>query len=256
MKRDGPSLWISEPGKAGRRVPARLISRVVIIGNMRLETDVLVLMAEHGVPITFLSSAGDAKAIVLPLDMKSSTIKERQQVLCDDDDARERGIMWIEAWRRKNRMDFLRRLAPTFAREVALRGLRDVDYETYLRTYLPPNRPEVATVRQTICGLVHELILALINKAGLDPHYGLLNRRTNFGFCKDILSAFDPIVDEQTIRFFEGKEAMSHIRRDGKRYVLTGTGYRSIICRFENQRQRIEGKIDIMLEEFFRLLRT
>ncbi len=38
--RDGPSVWIKEDGKAGRRIPARLVGRVVVIGNLRLEAGV------------------------------------------------------------------------------------------------------------------------------------------------------------------------------------------------------------------------
>lgn len=37
VRRDGPSVWITTRDKAGQRAPGRLLGRVIIMGNVRLD---------------------------------------------------------------------------------------------------------------------------------------------------------------------------------------------------------------------------
>ncbi|MFN3531862.1 MAG: CRISPR-associated endonuclease Cas1, partial [Candidatus Brocadia sp.] len=52
--RDGPSIVVKEGKKSGRRVPARMIQRVIITGNIKLETSLITLFTQNNVPVTFL----------------------------------------------------------------------------------------------------------------------------------------------------------------------------------------------------------
>ena len=251
MKRDGPSLWIREPGKAGRRVPARLVSRVVIIGNVRLDTDSLMLFSDHGVPITFLSSSGETRASLLTAS--SPDMRGRQRILAEDDFFCRRAERWMETERRANRLNVLRSLAPALAREFECLGFRNSDYDTALLTLCPVAGR--AAVWSMVSGLVHELVLQKIVDSGLDPHCGILHRRESFGLCKDFLHVLDAEIDRQTVQFFHVKRPAENARKN-KRAVRPSAGVeRHIIHRFENHRPRISTMVDALLDGYFRLLR-
>lgn len=255
VRRDGPSLWIREEGKAGRRVPARLVSRVVILGNLRLDTAVLMLFAEHEVPIMFLSPSGEAKACLMPAETASESLKERQRLIAEDDLFLQRAEQWLISMRKSIRLGVLRALAPSLAREYECLGFRDGDYDMALRAFLPCDQRLVAPVSSTIAGLLHELIVRQVVDAGLDPHCGIMHRRMNFGLCKDFLYVLDAEIDRQTVRFFQTKRCSPLNDPSKKPGNVTSWAGRAIIHRFENRRPQVACTIDTLLDGYFRLLR-
>lgn len=255
VRRDGPSLWIRERGKAGRRVPVRLISRVVIIGNMFLETDAITLFAERGIPVAFLKPSGDVSAVALAYDCKTEDIRERQRVLQEDDDMQERAIRWMNMRRRALCLETLRRLSPGLAREVECMGLREHDYQIAIRTFCAHGQVVLEAVVRQVFGLVHELVLEKVLLAKLDPHCGIIRIRENFGLCKDIAQVLDAVADRLALNFLRRKTAERFIQRNGSAAYLTREGSRELVLLFEQQRPAIEAKIDSLLDDYYRLLR-
>lgn len=47
---DGPSLLIKLPHSAERRIPLRVLGRVIIFGNIRIDADALTLLGMHNIP--------------------------------------------------------------------------------------------------------------------------------------------------------------------------------------------------------------
>jgi CRISPR/Cas system-associated endonuclease Cas1 len=56
---DGPSLWVEQANCAGQRVPARLVRRAIVVGNVTLDSGTLTLLAQRGVPIALLDRRGE-----------------------------------------------------------------------------------------------------------------------------------------------------------------------------------------------------
>src|SRR6516165_10463249 len=84
IKRDGPSLWVEQPNCAGQRVPARLVCRAVVLGNVTLDTASLTLLAQRGVPITLLDRNGEPLAMVLGVHDGTRQRRTRQAALSEN----------------------------------------------------------------------------------------------------------------------------------------------------------------------------
>ncbi len=100
IKCDGPSLWIQQPNRAGQRVPARLVRRAVVVGNVTLDTASLTLLAQRGVPIALLDRRGEPLAMVLGLQDGVRQRRVRQTALSENREKRDRIAAWLDAWER------------------------------------------------------------------------------------------------------------------------------------------------------------
>lgn len=255
VRRDGPSLWIREPGKAGRRVPARLVSRVVITGNIALEADAITLFAEQGIPVAFLRPTGDVRAVALAYDCKPGSIRERQRVLKEDDELRTRALRWFESRLRSFRLEVLRAVSPSLASDAECRGLQEREYFGVLRTLVPDMGGAVAAARAALRGFFNELIVEKTLRAGLDPHLGLVRTRENFGLCKDFAEILDPFCDMWTVRFMDTRRSEDLVLFNGPTARLTPKGHRKAAGEFEGQREAAEAKIELVLDDYFEVLR-
>ncbi len=255
MKRDGPSLWIHEPGKAGRRVPARLVSRVVVIGNVRLDTDALTLFTACGVPITFMDHGGRVLGAALAYDIRPEDFRDRQHALAEDQEAATQIELWMEGARRKGRLDMVRRFAPSFAREFESLGFRELDYINSISVLCAEEDACICAVVGAVSGLLHELALENILGLSLDPHAGIVYRRENFGLSKDIVYMLAGEVDWQVISFFQARQHGELIQRCGSTATLTGKGTQAVIQQFEDRRPALENKIGSLLDGYFQFLR-
>lgn len=256
VKRDGPSLWILEPGKAGRRVPARLVSRVVVIGNVLLDTEALTLFTACGVPITFMDHGGKILGTALAYDIAPDDLRERQHALSDDAEMASEIENWMEAVRRKGRLDMLRLLAPNLARDFENLGFRESDYNTIIRTFYPKPAARVKAVAGLLSGLLHESALNRISGLALDPHAGFLHRQENFGLCRDFVYMLGAELDWQAIRFFQSKQDAGDLFQcRGTSAVLSGKGSHLVIQRFEDRRVHVEEMMEPLFDGYYRFVR-
>jgi CRISPR/Cas system-associated endonuclease Cas1 len=106
--RDGPSVWIKEDGKAGRRIPARLVGRVVVIGNLRLEAGVITLFTQNDIPVTFINRRGDELAVAMPYNHHLPRHYEEQKIFLDVDENIERFKGWLYARRKETQINVIR----------------------------------------------------------------------------------------------------------------------------------------------------
>ncbi len=100
VRSDGPSLWIEQAEHAGQRVPARLIRRMVVVGNIALDTGSLTLLASRGVPIALLNRKGEPLAMVLGVEDGAVQRRARQAALQEDRKKQRRIANWLDAWER------------------------------------------------------------------------------------------------------------------------------------------------------------
>jgi len=256
VRRDGPSLWIEERGRAGRRVPLRLIGQVVIRGNIRLDSGVITMLAAEGIPVTFLS-AGEDPVVALPADTDRARLRGRVERF-------RRSRRGVEAVRqlfcaRKRTLEtgLIRRLLPEAAALVGEKGLRERDYHAIVDFLVDRagGRAAVRAARPVIRGLFHELVLRMVLDEGFDPHRGFFEGGRDFSLVKDILFAVSSEMDRQAIRFARSRALERFVSGTDDRRRLTHEGYRNIVVRFENARGRTERVVGSLLDDFLDLLR-
>ena len=109
--RDGPSIWIMENGKAGRRIPARLVSHVVIIGNVKMDAGTITLFTDNNVPVTFMSKNRGEIAVTIPHNHHLNSHSEEQKHLLARDGNIQRYNQWLQAERRRMQLKVVKKLS-------------------------------------------------------------------------------------------------------------------------------------------------
>lgn len=253
--RDGPSLWIMMGNKAGRRVPARLVSRVIITGNVKLDTSVITLFTESGKPVLFLNRKGDILATAFGMINPNWRIKERQTLFFTNKIYRPRVMNWINARRRNNQLQLLKHLAYKDLKLLTSKGLRERDFKRIIASYLPEDGDIVCVIKGTVTGLLHELITDSLLASELDPHLGVLHRRYNLGLVRDLSYIIETEAIRQSIQFFRMKKWEFYLDSAEGEWLLNAGGMKSIAMRFENQRKELEEMIDSLIDDIFQLMR-
>ena len=255
IQRDGPSLWIMVGNKAGRRVPARLISRVIITGNVKLDSGVITLFTENGVPVTFLNRRGDILGTALGVVNPDWRLKERQTILFVSSVYRSRVLNWITAKRRNSQIQLLKDLA---CKEIELflsKGLREKDFKKAISSYLPDDEHAVRIIAGTIKGMTYELITNCLLTSDLDPHLGVLHRRYNMGLVRDLCYIIEAETVRQTIQFFRLKRWDVYLEGQNGEWALKPAGIKSIAMRFESHQKRVQEIIGCLIDDIFQLMR-
>lgn len=242
VRRDGPSLWIERPGSAGSRVPVRLIRRVLISGNVALDTESLTAFARRGVPITFVSRDGEPLAMMVGCAGGLFARRGLQAGALENPLLRERISAWLRAWERGRRLALATRLDPVTALQWRRQGVRPADYESWIHRQ---GRLRGASLRRR--GVFHAaagtVALDRITDAGWDPHLGVAHRGEPLGFVKDCATAIR--ADADRVWLESGSLA------DGTSSALS----MDVAAFFERQRPRLSRLLTRLLEQYADLLR-
>lgn len=107
--RDGPSLVVKEEGMSGRRVPARMVQRVIVTGNIKLETSLITLFTQNNVPVTFLDKKGNQIAVTLPYKQYLPEHYKEQKIFFESDYTTQRFMTFLRAYRQRVQIDVLKR---------------------------------------------------------------------------------------------------------------------------------------------------
>ncbi|RME64149.1 MAG: hypothetical protein D6778_08465, partial [Nitrospirae bacterium] len=110
IKRDGPSVWITAEGEAGRRVPVKLIERVVVVGDVSVPCSVVTLFTSEGVPVLFFNPREKESAICLSTRPSTLNHAPRQSIFTASEYNLQRFNNLIRSWRSRIIREFLRRL--------------------------------------------------------------------------------------------------------------------------------------------------
>ena len=240
VSRDGPSLWIVQPGQAGRRVPARLIRRVLIVGNVALDSGSLALFAERGVPVTLLSRQSEPVATVLGVAEGDAQRRARQAALLEDRARREQVAAWLSAWEHGRQLVLLTRLDPGQASRWRREGFRRTDYDAWVVAQ-GRVRGLAGRARGFFLGALHELVVAEVGAGGWDPHVGVRHRTQPLGFVKDCVMALRAEADRL---WLEGAPAEMGRASSSAAWA----------ARFEAGRPRVEALLRRMLDQYAGLL--
>lgn len=250
--RDGPSIVVKEDGKSGRRVPARMIQRVVIIGKMKLETGLITLFTQNNIPVTFLDKRGNQIAVTLPYKQYLPGYYQAQKILFESDYTVRRFMTFLRAHCQRVQIDVLKRL---MKRQIPERyiteGLKEEEYQQVIDNATISYRERFPQIRNTVSAIFLEMVISKLVASDLDPHMGVMHRRQDFGLALDICHILGPEMDIQSIQFFHGKKASDHRRQK----VVSSEDMRAVVVRFENRRGCLESMTDHIIDGIFELIR-
>lgn len=251
--RDGPSVWIKDRSIAGRRVPVRLVSRVVIIGNVKIDAMAITLFAENNIPVVFMERTGEEVAVVIPYNHKLPVHYEEQRIILQSERNIERYINWAKTKRMciqlKALYRFFKNRVFKFYNEIG-----EGNYQLILRN-LKPSEDRWQVVTDVIANLLRGLIVERLIKADLDPHTGVIHRRHNFGLALDICYIMGAEVDIQALQFFRSSSESWLLRKPSGKLEVSSEGLKNIIHRFENRSAILTEMIESIIDEIFELIR-
>lgn len=253
--RDGPSIWVKENGKAGRRIPSRLVSRVVIIGNLRLEAGVVTLFTNNDIPVTFINHRGDAVAVAIPYNHHLPRHYEEQKVFLEAEGNIDRYKSWLYARRKKTQINVIKRISKGVAELFAKEGFREKDYQRFIERFKPFRDEQWKVIYGIVNNLFREMIIGSILRADLDPHLGVLHRRHNFSLALDICQILEPEIEIQCIQFLRTDRGKGYMLKDRIGWSVSKEGIKEIIHRFENRRKQIHTTVERLIDDIFELMR-
>jgi CRISPR/Cas system-associated endonuclease Cas1 len=253
--RDGPSVWIKEDGKAGRRIPARLIGRVVIIGNLRLEAGVITLFTNNDIPVTFINHRGDAVAVAIPYNHHLPRHYEEQKIFLEAEGNIERYKSWLYARSKETQINVIRRISKGVAELFVTKGFREKDYQRFIERFKPSKDEQWKVVSGVTSNLFREMTIGCIVKADLDPHLGILYRRHNFSLALDICHILEAETDMQCIQFLKTAREKVYMVKDRIGWSVSNEGMRDVIHRFENRRKQLSETVEKLIDDIFELMR-
>lgn len=253
--RDGPSLWIKQESKAGRRIPARLVSRVIIIGNVRMDSGVITLFTENDIPVTLMDTKGDEVAVTVPYNHKLPRHREEQKICLKNEECIKIFNLWLVSQRRRVQLSAVKRLSESKLATFRSIGFREKEYQDFISGYKRSTERRWLAVNSLVSNLFREMIIAALVKTGLDPHIGVLHRRHNFSLALDICHILGPEEDLQTIQFFAGGASKAYISENNDGVGGSKEAIKDIIHRFENRRRALLNMTEKIIDDYFDLMR-
>lgn len=249
---DGPAILIERPGKSPQRIPFNLISRVYLIGNITLNSRLIIALAENNITLIATKLNGEKRAMVMPFNDRLPKFHKLQRMILEDNDRLSKYINWVETYRHYFQLMILRKYYGYLSR---VNSIGEGDYKHYIMRLMPEDKNILQIVNQPIGSLLTGLINERLVKAKLDVHIGGYFRRVNFGCLLDLLYILEAFLDEQTIMFFRQRDHSKYFKTDNGGITINEQGYLNIVNRFENKRQQIESQIDRVIDDYFALLR-
>lgn len=250
--RDGPSVWVKQEGKSGRRLPVRLIGRAVIIGNVKLDAGVITLFTDNDVPVVFMNRKGEEAAVTIPFNHHLPEHHEEQKIFLDNEKNIRAFQTWLLSQKRKQQIKTLKRLSKDAAETMISKGFREKDYKLFISRFISVKDEQYKAINGIINNLLKEMIVESLIRADLDPHAGILNRRHNFGLALDICYAIESEADLQCIQFLKTWQSMI---KSGHDRVVSSESVKDIVQRFENRRKIVHETIETIIDDIFKLMR-
>ncbi|MGQ3685904.1 MAG: CRISPR-associated endonuclease Cas1 [Candidatus Loosdrechtia sp.] len=248
---DGPSIVVKEEGKSGRRVPARVIQRVVITGNIKLETGLITLFTQNNVPVTFLDKKGDRVAVTLPYKDYLPGQYKAQKTFFESDYSRRRYMIFLRAYRQRVQIDVLKRLLKRQVPEKFVTvGLKEEDYRQVIDVAIAPYGQKFQQVRNAVAAVFTEMVVGKLIASELDPHMGVMHRRRDFGLVLDICHIFGSEIDIQSIQYLKGRKRTGHYAKE-----MSSVDMKDIAVRFENRKETLVLMTDHIIDGIFELIR-
>lgn len=247
LRIDGPSLVVEVPYEAQRRIPINLLGRMVIFGNILVDSDVLTFLAENNIPVIFISKW--ARSFNIALSANYAMIQKHQKLdpLLKD---RERTLRFLD-WALEERAFLQRRVIEKICN---YKDINSGDYCEVISFFMPYDKAKWRIVKRLVRILFWSLIIEeLINKE-LNPHNGVIHRKSAFGLVKDYAYIMASETDLQALQFFRSDSIDHLIEPSCGAFLLTARGIQNIINRFENRQYISKDIIQNITDKLFELI--
>lgn len=244
---DGPSLLIKS-SPAERRIPIRLISRVIVFGNIVIESNVLTFLAEQSIPVLFVSKWVKSESISLPLNYGMLSRCINLELVARDPSKSEDFVNWARQMRAYLEIRVIKSLYPNYY------GIDNSNYRKIISFYMPENKEQWSKVKILLKPLFFSYVLNKIINAHLDPHCGIMHKRCAFGLLKDFLYILHPESDLQALQFFKSDSIGALIEDRYNSNLLTARGVHNIVHRFENRQYIVHEISTKILDKIFELM--
>ena len=255
VRRDGPSLWIWEKNKAGIRVPARTITRVFVIGNIKMDAGLICLFSENEVPVTFMNIKGETQAITIPYHGDRSRRALQQAKFLSQGRFRTDYLKWLAYFRSRLEVYSLKRMGIS-GQEIPSQDIQiNSLFQAQIVSYKPGREMEWPVIKGVLENLATQAITSKIVKFGLDPHRGVRAGASNFSFVKDICYVFEPEIERQTLDVALTLKPFGQFNTTRKGGNLTKDGIKLVVHTFEQRRNFIGWFLGIFIDAFFDLMR-
>lgn len=251
VKIDGPSLWIEQKGRAGKRVPMQMIDRVIIVGNLRLDTAVLSHLSAENVPVTIFTKNGKTISMLVGYDDSFPRYYHRQKVFYMSPLNEDRFRNITRHWRRKTQVSALKRFSRDLYEEFIENKLKDSAFDRIIEFETLFYRDRYRMVYKIVHGMFCQLILGVVSTAGLDPACGVIHRRHPHALVHDIAYMLEAEIHIQALQFFRASSEETRITSIG----VTTEGMRDIAQRFENRKRAIWVIINMIIDNIIEAIK-
>jgi CRISPR/Cas system-associated endonuclease Cas1 len=255
ITRDGPSIWVAGDGKAGRRIPARLIDKVIVFGNVKIEAEIITLFAGHNVPMVFINKKGGEAAVAMPRNDHVENHHDEQKVILANEENIKAYMAWMDDLRKLVRLDVLEKISKNVAAHYRDNGFCEQDYRGFIMRTSWIHEKKWRAAVGVVNGLSLGLVLRCLTDARPGPHLGVLHRRQNYGLALDVRSIINAEFDLLTLQFLKDNPDGRSFVRTADRWLLTREGIRDIADRYENRKQTIRGLAEQVIDSLFSLIR-
>ncbi len=253
IRRDGPSIWITGARRAGQRVPARLIGRLVVIGNINVEAAIITLFAEHGVPMVFLGRDGTEWAVVLPCcaDLPEHYAVQRMALVRPGRD--QILHQWSQEWRQAVQRSMIKDLYPWLSLSIR-RSCSEQTYEELIEYLRPEDLGKWNAVRGFALNLSLSVVVERLIASGLDPRVGILHRGRECGLALDIAGMLEAVCDVISLGVLHSRVTNPAGDKRFASHRLTAANVEAIVAAFEGRRRAYTDLADAIISELIRKL--
>lgn len=249
LKVDGPSLLITSPDCADRRIPVPMLARVVVFGNILIDSDVLNLLGSRDIPVIFIDKYAKSRATSLPLNYSMPLPCNSLQIITKDEKKRKEFIDWARQMR-------------IFLQNTVIRNLyhhncnvTGIDYRKIIYMLMPENRVHWFIAKSLLRILLWLLILEELHNNRFDPHCGIIHNKSSFGLVQDYFYILQSETDLQALQFFKTDSIDLLIEEKTDRtYQLTARGFHNIIHRFENKQYMVKKNMKSITDKILELM--
>ncbi len=253
VRRDGPSVWVTRQNSAGQRIPARLVSRVVIIGNVMLDAGSITLFSENDIPVVFMARNAEEVAVAMPYSHRLPLYYRAQKGFLSSNADVQAYRVWAETWHRAVQSSVLKRLYPQLGHTLPFR-IGEKDYQDVIAYLKPHDEAKWDVVRGFVNNLFRTVIVEQLIRRELDPNLGVIHREYALGLVLDICHMVEAERDLQCLQFFRTSVDKPAAERSYRVCNVTDSVVRNLMHRFENRRGAITKMIADIIAELVKLM--
>lgn len=250
---DGAHLVIITPDNRIQKTPLGEINSLLVRGKVLIDSQAVFLLARNNISMVLAEENGYKDALFLPYNHFLPDHHRGQRIILKSSRNIEKYVYWVKTQRMLQQIIIINRFSP----ELKIKNeLGEGNYQLWIKEKRPNNIKLWKLIKTSVNTLFKCLISGKLNEARLDIHMGGYFRRANFGLLLDILFIVEPRIDEQSLLFFQQKNWESFIKQEKiDHFILLADGFHNIVHRFENKKSQISDIIDLIIDDYFSLLR-